>query len=156
MLFLTRQPSLVLMHSKKKKNRRGALSIHCSRMLISPVFWGELGNHVARPYITESQKSLPLQDPCDMPLVRSKTRNSVEGQQLMAIQHVQKNAKDVFVQLPDQQVAIRSYCLPHIHFEKAETTHRHHRLGYHTTVLHGAASRCSHIFYQLFLCVTIC
>ena len=39
-----------------------------------------------------------------------------------------------------QQVAIRSYCLPHIYFEKAEAAYCQYRLGHHTTVLHGVAA----------------
>jgi len=33
--------------------------------------------------------------------------------------------------------------VPHIHFEKAKAAYRHHRLGHHTTVVHGVAAHCS-------------
>jgi len=45
--------------------------------------------------------------------------------------------------------------MPRIHFEKAEVAYQHHRLGHHTTVLHGVAAHCSRIFHFVLLSATL-
>jgi len=44
----------------------------------------------------------------------------------------------------------------HIHFEKAEAAYCHHRLGHHTTVLHGAAAHCSRKYFSMLLSASFC
>jgi len=74
----------------------------------------------------------------------------LKDEQLMAIQH----GKDLFVRLLDTAscyMVLLFVFMPRIHFEKAEVAYQHHRLGHHTTVLHGVAAHCSRIFHFVLL-----
>jgi len=79
----------------------------------------------------------------------------LKDEQLMAIQHIY-NDKDMFVRLLGYgNIMVSPFVFVlRIHFEKTEATYRRHRLGHRTTVVHGVAACCSHIF-QIFLHVTI-